>query len=212
MRLVCLGVMWRFLLYWKGPVGPLNVWLSSRDAESISKTLMSFTMYIPCEFAHKPRSLTKILRWKATEFRQFLLYTGPVALQGILSDNFYKNFLLLFVGIKISVKALATNYCNYANDLLVSFVRECTLLFGKECMVYNVHNLIHLATDVKTLGTLNEFSCFPYENVLGIIKKLVRKPQFVLQQVFNRILEKSNIKKVESSVLIVKQPCVKKLT
>ena len=100
------------------------------------------------------------------------------------------------MGIKIlSVKALATNYCNYANDLLVNFVRECTLLYGKECMVYNVHNLIHLDTVVKTLGTLDEFSCFPYENVLGIIKKLVGQPQLTLQQVLNRIQEKSNIQK-----------------
>ena len=49
MHLVYLGVMRRFLLYWKGPLGPLNVRLSSRDVESVSKALMSFNMYIPCE-------------------------------------------------------------------------------------------------------------------------------------------------------------------
>ena len=34
----------------------------------------------PREFARGPRTTADLLRYKATEFRQFLLYTGPVVL------------------------------------------------------------------------------------------------------------------------------------
>jgi len=54
------------------------------------------------------------------------------------------------------------------------------------CM-YNVHNLLHLAEDVKQLGCLDDFRAFPFENKLGQLKKLAKKPQFPLQQVVHRI-------------------------
>ena len=54
---------------------------------------------MPSEFARQPRQLSEMDRWKATEFRQFLLYTGPVALHGILHTDVYKHFLVLSVAV-----------------------------------------------------------------------------------------------------------------
>lgn len=88
MHLVCLGVMKRRL--------------GSRVIDDISQHLLNLKSHIPSEFARKPRSLKEIDRWKATEFRQFLLYTGPVVLAEILHPNMYKNFLLLSVGTEYS--------------------------------------------------------------------------------------------------------------
>jgi len=42
--------------------------------------LASVRKHISDEFARKPRSLSEVKMWKATELRQFLLYTGPIAL------------------------------------------------------------------------------------------------------------------------------------
>lgn len=47
----------------------------------MSSVLLSFTSYIPVEFARKPRMLDEINRWKSIEFRQFILYTGMVLLK-----------------------------------------------------------------------------------------------------------------------------------
>lgn len=109
MHLVCLGVMKRRL--------------GSRVIDGISQHLLNLNSHIPSEFARKPRSLKEIDRWKATEFRQFLLYTGPVVLAEILHPNMYNNFLILSVGIHILInKGLCQRYNDYAEQLLKTFV------------------------------------------------------------------------------------------
>ena len=54
----------------------------------------SLSSHIPREFARKPCSLSDVIRWKATELRQFLLYIGPVVLRGVLPEPLYENFIL----------------------------------------------------------------------------------------------------------------------
>ena len=209
MHLVCLGVVRRLLLYWKGPVGPLCVRLGSRALSELSQKLVSLCPYVPCEFARRPRSISEVMRWKATEFRQFLLYTGPVCLRGIVPENLYNHFMLLSVGIRIlACPKLAVRFCDYANELLVLFVSEAEKYYGKDIYVYNVHCLIHLANDVKRLGPLDNFSSFPYENKLGQLKKMIRKPQFPIQQIVYRLAEKQHVKSTtcnhQSSATVVK--------
>ena len=76
--------------------GPVNVQtrLRAKSVSDISECLIFFQKFIPVEFARKPRSLVHWQRWKATEFLQFLLYTGPVALMGKVSNAAYNNFML----------------------------------------------------------------------------------------------------------------------
>jgi len=194
MHLVCLGVVRRLLLYWKGSIGPLGVRLGSRAVNELSQKLISLCSYIPSEFARRPRSVLEVLRWKATEFRQFLLYTGPVILGEFLSRKVYHHFLLLSVGIRIlASRQLALDFCDYANELLVLFVSKAEKLYGKDIYVYNVHCLIHLAGDVRNLGILDDFSSFPFENKLGQLKKLIRKPQFPIQQIVYRLAERQHV-------------------
>jgi hypothetical protein len=78
MHLVCLGVMRRLLVLWLK--GPLTCRIGGGIARTISDSLVSLRGHMPCEFARKPRTLDEMERWKATEFRQFLLYTGPLVL------------------------------------------------------------------------------------------------------------------------------------
>ena len=79
MHLVCLGVMKRFLHVWLR--GSLKFRLSGFQTLTISDKLVSLLPYIPHEFSRKPRALSEVDRWKATELRLFLLYTGPVVLK-----------------------------------------------------------------------------------------------------------------------------------
>lgn len=190
MHLVCLGVMRRLLDLWLGPPGPLCCRLSSSQASLVSERLLSLKDYIPSEFARRPRPLADKNRWKATELRQFLLYTGPVVLKEVLKPQIYDNFMLFSVGVHILA---SSEHCLQKNDLadslLVSFVQHFGALYGEEFLVYNVHCLVHLSQDVKSHGNLDMISGFPYENFLGQLKKLVRGPCNALTQVVRRLSE-----------------------
>ena len=86
----------------------------------LTSSLLCLVPFVPREFARKPRSVSEILRWKATEFRFFLLYAGPVVLLDILPQALLSHFMLLFVAIRIlACSKLAAEHCDYANELLV---------------------------------------------------------------------------------------------
>lgn len=188
MHLVCLGVVRRLLVFWRK--GPLKVRISALCVRIISDKLLSLANFMPSEFARKPRSLLEMDRWKATEFRQFLLYTGPIVIKSQISGEQYENFMCLSVAIYLLLSPrLCRYYCTFAEDLLVRFVKTAAKLYGPEFVVYNVHCLVHLGEDVRKFGNLDKVSCFPFENFLGKVKKCVRKPQVILQQITNRMNE-----------------------
>ena len=188
MHLICLGVMRRLLMLWLK--GPLNCRLSSHNITRLSQRITEVCSYVPLEFARRPRALRDLERWKATEFRQFLLYTGPIILKDILNTAIYHNFLLLSVGISIlSHPRLKEDYLEYANAILISFVQHFGELYGKKFISYNVHNVVHLAEDVRKHGLLDDFSAFKFENFLQKLKKLVRKPQHPVSQIVRRLSE-----------------------
>lgn len=199
MHLVCLGVMRRLLNYWlKGPPQQ-GVRLPASAIQLLSIRLSSINSYIPREFARRPRSLNEVDRFKATEYRQLLLYTGPVVFRGILSDEIYNHFMLLSVGISLLSNPKYYRSCNrYANDLLVLFVKRSRQLYGKDFVVYNVHGLVHLAADAENHGCLDSISAFPYENYLKSLKNMVRKAEAPLPQIVRRLSERQRCNVVES--------------
>ena len=192
MHSCCLGVMRRLLF----------LWFRSREAcripgsiySSICTHLASLSVYTPREFARKPRSLKYLERWKASELRQFLLYTGPVVLKDKIDKDHYKHFLMFSVAMHILLSpdfSVTTAMVEYAGKLLHLFVEYCGKLYGTEMLVYNVHCLIHIHEDALRFGALDKVSAFPFENFLGQVKKLLKKPNQPLQQVVNKLLDQS---------------------
>ena len=101
MHQVCLGVMKKLLLLWIQ--GKRDVRISAGQVNEISNRLFGLKPFVSNVFARRPRGLDEIDRWEATEFRQFLLYSGILALDEILRGDLYNHFLCLSVTISILV-------------------------------------------------------------------------------------------------------------
>lgn len=190
-HLVCLGTVRKLLYLWtSGKVSKFR--LSARQTLELSRKLIECKQFFPSEFARKPRSLKHLNNWKATEFRTFLLYTGPVILADFLPESYYIHFLCLHVAITILLNEnLQKNLLNYARELLIHFVKYFSTLYGQENVNYNVHNLIHLCDDSEEFGPLDTFSTFKFENYLGKLKRLLRSGNRPLEQIYNRVQEES---------------------
>lgn len=191
MHCVCLGIMRKLLIEWRD--GSRQFRLSKEQLVNIDKKIIEYRKYWPVEFNRQPRSLTEVERWKATEFRNFLLYSGPIALRDSLCKQSYCNFMVLRYAITILlVENLNLLHNHYALELLKFFVTNAAKIYGKEFLIYNSHALIHLPIDAKHFGSLNNISCFPFENYLGVLKNMLRKSNMPLQQVVRRLFERDD--------------------
>ena len=142
--------------------------------------MVSLNGALPSDFVRQPRSLQYLPYWKATEFRSFLLYSGPVVLKGILSTDRYNHFMHLSVAIYILSEeddASRNRFLDYADHCLMVFVKKSKhdRYLGELFRVYNVHNLIHIAEDVRHFNEpLQRISAFLFETYLQRLKKYVR--------------------------------------
>lgn len=194
MHLVYLGVVRTLIRLWLS--GPLGIRLSANEIDLISNRLLNLRRYKPIEFVRYPRCLKEWRKWKATEFRQFLLYWGPLVLKNILRNDLYDNFLTLHVAVTILANPSLIKESNnviYAGGLLQHFVQCFETTYGKRYVTFNIHNLLHLSADVQKFGALENFSAFVFENYLKSLKRLLRKGQKPLEQIARRIYESDNI-------------------
>ena len=130
-----------------------------------SDCLVQSSSHFPSEFLRKMHSLAEVDRWKATEFRSFLLYCGPVVLKSHLCKDLYEDFPCLFVSVYIFLSpTLCTALCDSAEQLLLYFVGKFKTICGSEHLLYSVRSLIHLADDVRHFGPLQNVLAFPIES------------------------------------------------
>lgn len=197
MHLVCLGVMRTMLYIWI--LGPVPEKLPAKVVLHISDGLKALQNKLPSEFCRQPRDLDVIRRWKATEYRQFLLYTGPLILKLALRNSFehlYENFLTLHIAmtIRLSTKHSKT-HINYAKELMDRFVQQFRNIYGLKYITHNFHGLTHLADNFESFESLEDCSAFKFENSLQHIKKLVRKNEKPLPQICKRLYERSRLER-----------------
>lgn len=164
MHLICLGVV-KKLLVSTWCFGPPPHTLPSRIIKVISESLTNLVPYIPFEFARKPRPLKDSKRFKATEFRQFILYTGVIVLKKTNRKNKFKHFLCLHLAITILLSDIhLQTMIDYAEELIKHFVVCTKLIYGPQFMSHNFHNLLFLTDDVRKFGNFNNFGNFSSEN------------------------------------------------
>jgi len=196
MHQVCLGVVKRLLVCWTS--GGKKVRLSHTQRSQIDARLTTFRSCVTAEFNRKPRPLSELAHWKATEFRTFLLYAGYFCLRGVMDDELLNHFLCLSLGIAILVSETLSGQQSmkqFAQEILVYFVGKSRELYGPEFLVYNVHSLVHLSQEVEQFGALDNVSAFVFENFLQVLKRSVRCARNPVVQAVNRLQEKAAFSK-----------------
>ena len=165
-HLVCLGVVKCMLTFLKQELRICK--LSNAMVQDISNILLSLSGKMPSEFSRQPRSLTEIERWKATEFRQYVLYTDPLALKSVIDKDLYQHFLTLHISMSILLSSCNESrafYLDFAEQLLKYFLKNASNFYGPSFTVYNVHALLHIHDDVRNFScSLNDISAFEFEN------------------------------------------------
>jgi len=197
MHQVCLGVVKRLMVCWTS--GGKKVRFSHSQRCQIDARLLAFRSSVTSEFSRKPRCMSELSHWKATEFRTFLLYAGYFCLRGIIDDEVFNHFMCLSVAVAIFVSVTLScdeSLKHFAHELLLYFVSRSCDLYGPEFMVYNVHSLVHLSLEVDEFGALDNSSAFIFENYMQTIKKCVKSARNPLLQIVHRLQQRTAFSKL----------------
>lgn len=115
LHLILYGVMKRLLNLWVN--GTKNFKFSKQDILGVSGKHMLAGGTKPIEINKPNRSLNCLSFWKATEFRTFLLKTGPVALHSYLPAEIHNHFLALHCAVTICSSESLKKYLPIAKCL-----------------------------------------------------------------------------------------------
>ena len=84
----------------------------------------------------------------------------------------------------------------------------CQQYYVLVSQVLNVHNMVHIADDVKKFRcTLNDCTAFSFENELGLIRNFLRSDNKPLVQLCQRMIERTLI---QEKVTYPKECCILK--
>lgn len=108
-------------------------------------------------------------------------------LKGLVVDEIYKEILLLHIPYRL---ISTPNHCdddiNTASELLQTFVENFGKLFGENSITCYVLSLLHLPQSVREMDTTTTLSAYGYEHFLYEMKRKIRKPNLILQQIKNK--------------------------
>lgn len=189
MHAVYLGVMKKLMLfYFSLTVKRTHARVSNRDKQQINNQVSEIRKYFPCEFRRKIRHVDDVEHFKASEFRTFLLYAGPVLFRDVFSEQYFNHFLYLHFAIfSFSSPEYCVSFFDQATYCLQKFVSLMPSLFYPSVVSYNVHALLHIPQFVRQYGSLENFSAFPFENYLGVLKRRIRGRNHIFTQSVNSL-------------------------
>ncbi|XP_070496104.1 uncharacterized protein [Chironomus tepperi] len=184
-----LGIMRRILDIFFGFKG----FYDAKTKHRISLKIAMYENQQPSDFQRRLRGLEKMNLWKGSELRTFALFVGPVVLKSELQKEHFDLFMYFHLILVILVdKTFCFKFNDLARTLIQNFTENFITIFGQKYMTYNFHILKHLPDDVLKYGALDNFSSFPFENHIGILKRSVKSPAKPLQQIYKRLMERMN--------------------
>lgn len=135
-----------------------------------------------------PVDVAELKHWKASEYRVFLLYFGLPILHGILDSARFQHYMKFVFGIHTLLKtSISLQELRDADTCIQEFVRDFAALYSARFLTLNIHQCLHLADEVRNLGPLYNYSCFPFEDKNGHLLKLIHGARHVDSQVVSAI-------------------------
>ncbi len=132
--------------------------LSGEAKDSLNRhiSLIAQNQYCLTYFARQPRTFHELVNFKATEYRQIMLYTGPVIFKYKLYGEHYKVMKYLFV-IGRMLAGFDITASNSEKRKILHFLKEQLkrlLLFicheyGSKFTTFNLHSMYHLPEDCE---------------------------------------------------------------
>ena len=79
--------------------------------------------YYPSEFNLQPQEITNYHNFKATEFRQFLLYTAPAVLENVFPQDHFRHLMILHSVMRLLIsKETPRNMYSFCQQALEMYV------------------------------------------------------------------------------------------
>jgi hypothetical protein len=198
-HLIYLGIAKTLLKFWFGHGGRKGLF-GQKEMKQLNVRVLRIASYHPEEFQRSLEIFDHFLQFKGTQFRCFVLYTGPFLLKDIFTKEIYNHFLKLHVAAKILTDPRLSSSCvSIARNIIKDFVKEHSRIYGKEYVAPNFHAFTHLADNVEYLKcSLENFSAFPFESYLGSLKVLTNSHKSPLEEIAKRLDERMNCSDIES--------------
>ncbi|RNA12196.1 hypothetical protein BpHYR1_041393 [Brachionus plicatilis] len=82
---------------------------------------------------------------------------------------------------------LNLEYLDDINCLLRDFVRDMEFYYGLDIMLSGVHELIHITSDIKNNGSINELNCFAFEDMYRQVSNFIKAKNHTGVQIINSL-------------------------
>ena len=187
MHLIDLGISKKLLILLLSDLNKIT-------EKTLSEVYEAYTKYIPREFTRSTRSFKDIPRWKATEFRFFILYGCLALFKNKINDEKFYHICLLTTSLRLLSQTNCQENIEAAQKCINEFVELYPRFCGLKNVGYNIHSLLHFPKYVALYGEIDNFSGYKYENYMQEIKKMIKSPVNILQQISNKILDQQFLK------------------
>jgi len=182
-----LGCVRQFMDLWFNSKYHECAWYVGTDTNAVDENLLKICP--PCDIKRTPRSVRKAQTWKASECFNWLFFYSLYVLNGILPGQFLRHWLLLIEGVyPLLGTTVSRGKIECSHEKLEKFVAGTGKLYGKEHMVYNVHQLLHLSDCVERCGPLWRTSAFAFEGHNIKLLKLFSGTNYIPTQIANYLV------------------------
>lgn len=167
---------------WFSSVNHNSAWYIGTNIKAVDMVLLG--QRPPHDFSRAPRSLEKHRKyWKASEFRNWLLYYSLPILKSILPPLYWHHYALLVCAMHILLQSELTEIkIEAAEQMLKDYYILLPELYGLKSCTLNAHCLTHLTTFVRLWGPLWTHSLFGFESMNGHITSMVHSKYKVAEQ------------------------------